>query len=152
MLQLLGWVQGPTARSLWPTLISKYLFVQDHSALTELLKKEPEIFSDPGHRPGHWSEQSLITLYKSWLLAFGLKRKKASKLRKRPGVGTGWLWPTAYSSVTCRTWPGSALLPSWVTGGKGQRLRKEAEVWGTRAGADPHLELRAGSRRFLTLA
>lgn len=65
MLQLQGWGQGPAAGLLQPTLISTHLFVQGHSALTELLKKEPEIFSNLGHRPGHWSEQSLITLYKS---------------------------------------------------------------------------------------
>lgn len=56
---------GGTSGSLQPTLISRHLFVRDHSALTELLKKEPEIFSNLGHKPGHWSEQSLITVYKS---------------------------------------------------------------------------------------
>lgn len=45
-------------------LSSRGLSVQDHSALTKLLK-EPGIFSHSGHRPGRWSEQSLITLYES---------------------------------------------------------------------------------------
>lgn len=42
----------------------------------------------------------------------------------------GWLWPGVCSSGTCRSRLGSALLPSWVTWGKGQPLHKAAETRG----------------------
>lgn len=66
VVQVQGWVQGPKLGHLahtWPGTIfsSRHLFVQDHSALTKLLK-EPGIFSNPGHRPEHWSEQSHYSL------------------------------------------------------------------------------------------
>ena len=61
-----GVAAGAKVQSLRPhwlesILSSRGLFVQDRSALTKLLK-EPGIFSHSGHRLGHWSEQSLITL------------------------------------------------------------------------------------------